>query len=651
MADNAVLRLVVDDKEYNNSLRQARQGLQALEKSLKDAGKSFSDVDKHVVEYVRATGQMETTAKTSRGALRDMTQTLTDLTLQYRALSDEEKKSPFGEALSQSLAELTERASDINDAMGDVAQSISNAASDTRAFDQIAGGVTFLTSGLQTAQGAAKLLGIEFGKDIEIIAKLQAAMAVTSGLQQIQAMLQKQSALMQGIIALQTRFNFLAKMNPYALLATGAAVLVTSLVALTSKEDEQVRKMEEARKAAEDLKAEWDKIFNNTAGALYGKFITLQASWEKLQTIGEKTQWIKNNTSAFNELGVSIKSISNAEDVFVNNTDKMIKSIELRARAAVLQKQIEKSLEGGIKDENGLYTIGYAVSQNLAKELAEIQSELQGLMGTVSGGGGGGGGRGGGGIVANVIGSVADLNQQISELRKAQSQSVNVSEWDDWQVQIDELTDKVRILKGEIAGSFDENGNVAISLAKVKGIGIGQTTGGLSKQNLNVKAVNTEKKEDKTLQRINQMVGSVSSIASSLNQLGIEIPKGMSDMLSGIQAVITILEAIQTIEMVGSILGIFAGGGVVKAAKGYRVPGSSYSGDRVPILANSGEMVLNQFQQQALAANLQANNNGRVDVQPWVDSERIWLGMSNQLKRKGEGEIVTTGMLRRMGIM
>ena len=50
----------------------------------------------------------------------------------------------------------------------------------------------------------------------------------------------------------------------------------------------------------------------------------------------------------------------------------------------------------------------------------------------------------------------------------------------------------------------------------------------------------------------------------------------------------------------------FADGGVVGAAKGYVIPGQSSYGDHVPIMANSGEMVLNLSQQQNLLKLLSA---------------------------------------------
>ena len=163
----------------------------------------------------------------------------------------------------------------------------------------------------------------------------------------------------------------------------------------------------------------------------------------------------------------------------------------------------------------------------------------------------------------------------------------------------------------------------------------------------------TDTKEDKTIQSIGQLVGSVSSIASSLESLGVEIPKGFSDMMGYMQAIITIMQAIQTMQTVGSILGIFGNGGIVpKAATGMVVPGNSFSGDNLRMIGvNSGEVILNRAQQGNLASQLHDGNSQQQVLQPYVSGENILLGVNNHLRRSGQGEIVTTSMLRRMGVI
>ena len=47
MASNSILKLQVDDRQYEASLKSAQQGLQALMNALRNSGKSFSDLDKN----------------------------------------------------------------------------------------------------------------------------------------------------------------------------------------------------------------------------------------------------------------------------------------------------------------------------------------------------------------------------------------------------------------------------------------------------------------------------------------------------------------------------------------------------------------------------------------------------------------------------
>ena len=96
-----------------------------------------------------------------------------------------------------------------------------------------------------------------------------------------------------------------------------------------------------------------------------------------------------------------------------------------------------------------------------------------------------------------------------------------------------------------------------------------------------------------------------------------------------------------TISTVHSLTG-FANGGIVgHAAGGYFVPGNSYSGDNIPIMANAGEVVLNRAQTGVLASAL-SEQSAPATSTPYVSGEKIYLGMENYLKRIGRGEIVTS---------
>ena len=232
---DSVVKIRIDSKEYDANIKRAGQALTDYFKKVKEGGGTLKYLDEGVLEAVQAMGKLGTQANSVKGGLRELTQATSDMTVAYRSLTDEERNSPLGEAMAQSIQQMTERAGQMRDAMADVQASINNAASDTRRFDQAAAVMQGMTAGFQTVTGAAKLMGIQMGDDVEVIAKLQAAMAVTSGFQTMQNLLQKQSALMQGVNALQKEFNILAKANPYVLLAMALITVVGALVAFASE--------------------------------------------------------------------------------------------------------------------------------------------------------------------------------------------------------------------------------------------------------------------------------------------------------------------------------------------------------------------------------------------------------------------------------
>ena len=254
MADN-LLRLKVDSQEYDAKIKRAAEGIQHFVQNIRESGSNMKESGILARAFLQELGNMETVANGGKQQLREMSNALVTLTNTYRGLTDEEKSSGFGQELNKQIQILTERAGAAKDAMMDVEASIKNSASDTRMFDQLAGGATLLTSSLQTAQGAARMFGVEMGDSVKVLADLQAAMAVTSGLQQLQNLLQKQSALMQGVNALQKEFNLLAAANPYALLATAVAAVAGAYMLYQ-------KNASEAEKAQKALNAELDNTKN-----------------------------------------------------------------------------------------------------------------------------------------------------------------------------------------------------------------------------------------------------------------------------------------------------------------------------------------------------------------------------------------------------
>ena len=364
MAD-FIARLKVDSQEYDNKIKNAVQGLQHLERSARDSGKSMNDLTEEQREYVRELGQFETKTTSVRSQLREYTEGILTLQGMYDRLSDAEK-GVFGKDLLSSIDQIKQRAGELKDNMGDLDAEIKHLASDTSTFDSLAGGVNLMVSAFQVGQGIIQMFGVENENAVKAIAKLQGAMAVTNGLVQLQNALQKQSAVMLGVTTLQRKaaaaaaaieaaavgkgtvalkaatvaqkaLNVAAKANPYVLLAT-AVVAVGAALWKMSKNSEEAKKAEEERaKAAEEAKKKHDEFvggYGKGAADMIVPYRKLQEEWSRLRTDMEKNTWISNNKTAFEQLGLSVSTIAEAERVLVQNTTQVVKAFKLRAEAA-----------------------------------------------------------------------------------------------------------------------------------------------------------------------------------------------------------------------------------------------------------------------------------------------------------------------------
>lgn len=175
-------------------------------------------------------------------------------------------------------------------------------------------------------------------------------------------------------------------------------------------------------------------------------------------------------------------------------------------------------------------------------------------------------------------------------------------------------------------------------------------------------------------EKVEKGIGGVSQIASGLKQMGIKVPEEIEKAIEVMQGVMAVINGVQTVMEVlgttsmatntvalsantaalvaltaavnvntGTNLIPFHNGGIVPhAATGMIIPGNDYS-DRTPVLASSGELILNRAQQGVVASMIEGGNRGEgYQGTPYVEGEKIFLGINNYLRRSGRGEIVTS---------
>lgn len=176
--------------------------------------------------------------------------------------------------------QLSKETAILRDAVKDATAEITRMASDTSNLDAVLGAAAAASGGFAAFTGAMELFGAESEDVQEAQKKLQAVIAITTGVQAIQNAVQKQSAVMLGISRIQMAalskaqvynrlvtmqgtkatlaatvaqkaFNLIAYANPYVLLALALVTVIGALVLFASNTDKSAKnqqKLNEAQK-------------------------------------------------------------------------------------------------------------------------------------------------------------------------------------------------------------------------------------------------------------------------------------------------------------------------------------------------------------------------------------------------------------------
>ena len=163
MADS-IVRLRGESEEYEQKLKRASQSLLHMAENARKAGATFAIADKQELDFVASLGRLQTTAKTAKGKLGELTAAFTDLAVHQKQLTDEEKKSPYGQALSKSLEQLKSRINEARTQMAEINDELKE---------------TNDTGG--ESSGMLSQLADKFGLNIGQMGKFGAALALATG--------------------------------------------------------------------------------------------------------------------------------------------------------------------------------------------------------------------------------------------------------------------------------------------------------------------------------------------------------------------------------------------------------------------------------------------------------------------------------------
>ena len=717
MAKDVITRFKLETTQYDSKLKTAAKELADFGKTAKSSGRDFDDFTRKQVEAARGIGRMGTTATDAKQKTKELVGAFNDLARSYNQLTDAQKQSDFGKAMSQSLTQLQQRIRETKQEM----QGMGNVGGGLFGGDKMGGMLQVFGGNLMTKaagwaasfaseMGQAVQQGIELARQGEGIRNAFERLGrgdLLDGLREATHGTVTDLELMKAAVRFND-FNLpleeLGTMLAFAQQKakdTGQSIdyLVESIVNGLGRQSTQIldnlglSQTEVKKRTAETgdmTKAVGEIIREQMAAA--GEYIETAADratkadvelknamedlGRTLMPLEEQgvSMWTSLKTGAIELLNDGVKplvpvivdlkgeisdlytTVSNSS-VFNGLVNYMKASWEWCTNLIPVVRNLRKLMQG-----NDL-----AGGAGVAGVLGDVMSYNGGQLPNVTVtppriSGGGKTVKGGGRSSVTTpkveeilpVGSVAALNKELSDLRKQQELATDTAGWRAQQREIDALTTKIKILKGEIP----DPSNIQAA-ANGASLTSNPTAAIPEKINIDTGYIDNLVKKGKEMENAYKLAASaVSSIGEAFANIEDPSAKAAGTVM---QAIASIALGFATASAQANTAGTgwgwlawVAAGAAAMATTistihsltgfehGGEIKGNSFSGDNTPIMANAGEVVLTRAMAGNIASQLQGTGNN-VHVTGELRGESIFLAVNRSLKRRGKGELVTWG--------
>lgn len=656
---DVISRIKLESNEFDSKIKRATQNLLTMEQECRKVNGTLAVLEKEQLEYVRSLGRMETVSNSARGKVNELTQAFTELSVQYNRLTDEEKKGDYGKALSASLEQLKNRINEGKNELNDINKSLNGGGGLSDALNSVAGkfglsidqvtkfgGVVGLTTtAVQVCKDAffnSESNIDEWGRTVKGAEGAYQVFLDTLNNGNWSNFFHNLSLAIQGGRDLYDVFDRLGSIKSNN---AAAIAIVQQQIAQLRLAKQQGENVDAQLKAATERLASLQKQ-SVTAGMNAGNMSAFQTIRNGVNSIGgagvndATIQYVVNRIMKGGQ--AEFDKYKRNYEVLQKRGTGMTTSYQTTAYGGTMavqkrefnianltqeeQKQyaLAKAItEGETRIQKGIAAYAQAVQEGTASAREQFKGNRYALQGS---GGSGGGIKGGSTFNPDSIAFKAMDGVKADHDRYFKSVWAEIGEAG--RRQIAEMMDKQTFdLKKDTSTDWVVNSKGQL-VNKKQGKGK-DSEGGFIKGIDNV---------NDTLSNVG---GSINNIFSSLQQMGIEIPQGIASVLGALNIITSILTFIQSVVAIKSILPFANGGIVPHAALGYAVPGNHYSGDVTPIMANAGEVILSQGQQNRIVSALSGAGGGGGRLVAKLKGRDILISLERELSETGKGQLAT----------
>lgn len=703
----SVLELAVSTGRWEAGLKKAQQALNNFTDDQGGFQAALQKDSKNMLGFIQMMGSIDSHAKTSRGQLNDYKNSFEQLTIAYNQMSDAEKRNPVGQAMSKTLDQLRTKIEATRQQMDELNKSMNDAAPSTGAglfgggkldgMLQVFGGNLMtkgagMLAGLASEMGDMVKQGVELakqGEGIRIAFERLGRGDILDGLREATHNTVSDIELMKAAVKfndfklpveeLGTMLAFAqqkAKDTGQSIdymvdsIVTGLgrkSLMILDNLGLSAAEirdkmketgdmtkavgeiiREQMQKAGDYVETAADRAAKQNVMLQNKMEELGRKFLPVKQASDDLWTsmkigildiVGGPLADLLNGLTRAGQLRNELKNIGSDERVNSDISKLKGSNFKEKVYTAMLNKysrEEQRALDNYKKaQKGGMGSVAIWENRYLAQKAMREDFQARGKA------------------VVNGT-TVSPSNPLPVEIKNPKGDTTNTIDiekikfggWDGVKADPNATFQSVQAMLG------DEGLRKMLGIAPQQTFDLGRD---ISKGwQLDSKGQLVQKKDkdaqnaDKTIvSEMGKLTSGVSGIFSGIEQMGIEVPDEIKNVINGLNGIMTILTSINTIlgvieglQAVG-VLPFFAHGGIVPhAATGLVVPGNDHA-DKTPVLVSSGELILNSAQQNAIANELQGGGLRNLRLRTEVSGRNLIVVIENDLAARGKGQLAT----------